>query len=663
MSGTARSRMAELFAGGGLLAARFDGFEERPSQLEMAEAIDALFDRGGRLLVEAGTGTGKTFAYLLPALLHAALPDRRVVISTWTRTLQEQLVGRDLPRLRELLGLPLEAALVQGRENYVCRRRAELALERSDLLFESRAASGELTRVVDWAGHSPVGTRADLGFEPRAEVWAAVRAERGNCLNARSPFFKSCVWQEAKRRTREAGVLVVNHALLLEDLKLKRGGGAVLPPYSLLIVDEAHHLEDVAADHLGGRFSRAALLGFLRAAARAVETGAVGTARERLEQILARCRGAILDLFERVAHWIGERSVAALDGSARLPSQLPLLLDEAHDRLVEASLEAREPGDAAELAARAATAASFSQSIDPILKGEATGLVLYAEKNDERGDVALCAAPVDPGPILAAELFAPLHAAVLTSATLAVSPPPDRFAWLRRGTGAGEAATLVLQSPFDFRRQARLVVDPLPDPSDAAAWTQALIERVPVHVGRSGGRAFVLFTSRKMMEAVADGARDELERLGVRLLVQGRGTPRSLLLQQFRELQPAALFGLSSFWEGVDVPGHELSHVILTRLPFAVPDHPLEKARAERLEQAGIGAFQALSLPKAVLRFKQGFGRLIRRRDDHGDVTVLDARIVQRRYGRVFLDALPDCRKILLRDGEEVELDADGASS
>jgi ATP-dependent DNA helicase DinG len=663
MSGTARSRMAELFGGGGLLAARFGGFEERPSQLEMAEAIDALFDRGGRLLVEAGTGTGKTFAYLLPALLHAALPDRRVVISTWTRTLQEQLVGRDLPRLRELLGVPLEAALVQGRENYVCRRRAELALERSDLLFESKGASGELARVVDWAGHSPVGTRADLGFEPKAEVWAAVRAERGNCLNARSPFFKSCVWQEAKRRAREAGVLVVNHALLLEDLKLKRGGGAVLPPYSMLIVDEAHHLEEVAADHLGGRFSRAALLGFVRAAARAVETGATGSARERLEQLLARCRGAILDLYERVARWLGERSVAALDGAARLPSQLPLLLDEVHDRLVEASLEARDPGDAAELAARAATAAAFSQSIDPILKGEGSGLVLFAERNDESGDVALCAAPVDPGPILAAELFAPLHAAVLTSATLAVSPPPDRFAWLRRGTGAGDAATLVLESPFDFRRQARLVVDPLPDPTDAEAWTKALIERVPVHVARSGGRAFVLFTSRRTMEAVADGARDELARLGVRLLVQGRGTPRSMLLQQFRELQPAALFGLSSFWEGVDVPGHELSHVILTRLPFAVPDHPLEKARAERLRQAGVDAFRALSLPKAVLRFKQGFGRLIRRRDDRGDVTVLDARVVQRRYGRVFLDALPDCRKILLRDGEEVELDAEGGSS
>jgi ATP-dependent DNA helicase DinG len=655
--------MAELFGSGGLLAARFAGFEERPSQLAMAEAVDSLFSRGGRLLIEAGTGTGKTFAYLLPALLHAQLPDRRVVISTWTRTLQEQLVGRDLPRLRELTGVPLEAALVQGRENYVCRRRGELALERSDLLFESPASGGELARVVDWATHSPVGTRSDLGFQPRAEVWAAVRAERGNCLNARSPFFKSCVWQEAKRRTREAGVLVVNHALLLEDLKLKRGGGAVLPPYSMLIVDEAHHLEEVAADHLGARFSRASLLAFVRAAARAVETGSSGTTRDRLERLLARCRGAILDLFERVSTWLAERGVAALDGATRLPAQLPLLLHETRDRLVEAAHDARDPGEAAELTARAATAAVFAESIDPILRGEGPGLVLFAERIDEGGDVALCASPIEPGPILAAELFAPLHAAVLTSATLAVSPPPDRFAWLRRGTGAGAAETLILESPFDFRRQARLVVDPLPEPTDPAAWTQALIERVPVHVARSGGRAFVLFTSRKTMEAVADGARDELERLGIRLLVQGRGTPRSLLLQQFRELQPATLFGLASFWEGVDVPGQELSHVILTRLPFAVPDHPLEKARAERIEQEGGNAFRALSLPKAVLRFKQGFGRLIRRRDDRGDVTVLDARIVQRRYGRVFLEALPDCRRILLQDGEEIPLDEEGEAT
>ncbi len=292
----------------------------------------------------------------------------------------------------------------------------------------------------------------------------------------------------------------------------------------------------------------------------------------------------------------------------------------------------------------------------------ADDLVVFAERDEAGGDVALCAAPVEPGPILARELFAPLHAAVLTSATLAVSPPPDRFEWLERGTGLRGARTRVLDSPFDYRRQARLVVDPLPEPNDPAAWTDALVERVPFHVRRSEGRAFVLFTSRKTMETVADGARAAIEGAGITLLVQGRGVPRSLLLQQFRAQQPAALFGLASFWEGVDVPGRDLAHVILTRLPFAVPDHPLEKARAERLERAGGDAFRELSLPKAVLRFKQGFGRLIRTRDDHGDVTVLDARIVQRRYGRAFLQALPDCRKVLLRDGEEIDLDEEAAS-
>jgi ATP-dependent DNA helicase DinG len=665
-----RSRMAELFGSGGALATRFEGFEERPSQAAMAEAIDDLFVRGGRLLVEAGTGTGKTFAYLLPALLHAELPERRVVISTWTRTLQEQLVGRDLPRLRELLGVPLEAVLVQGRENYVCRRRAELALHRNDLLFEGAGSGAQLAEVVEWSARSRVGTRADLGFEPRAEVWAAVRAERGNCLQGRSPHFHSCVWQDAKRRAREAGVLVVNHALLLEDLKLKRAGGAVLPPYSLLIVDEAHHLEEVAADHLGGRFSRASVLGLLRAAARAVETGARGTTREELEHVLSRCRGAAIELFEAAAGWIGTRTVAALEPGARLPASLPLLLQEAHDRLVAAAKHGPDEGAAAELAARATAAGAAAESIGAILdaslrEGAARttdDLVVFAERSEPGGDVALCTAPVEPGPILARELFAPLHAAVLTSATLAVSPPPDRFAWLRRGCGVGEAQALVLDSPFDYRRQSRLVVDPLPEPTDPDAWTAALIERVPVHVRRSDGRAFVLFTSRKTMEVVAAGARAALEEAGIALLVQGRGVPRSKLLQQFREQQPAALFGLASFWEGVDVPGQDLAHVILTRLPFAVPDHPLEKARAERLERAGGNAFSMLSLPKAVLRFKQGFGRLIRTRDDRGDVTVLDARIVQRRYGRAFLLALPDCRKVVLRDGEEVDLDEETAS-
>lgn len=649
------SRMRDLLGPGGPIAARHGAFEERESQIAMAEAVDRAFHDHARLFVEAGTGTGKTFAYLLPALLHADLPERRVVISTWTRNLQEQLVERDLPMLREILGVPLEAALVQGRENYVCRRRAEQALRRTDLLFEHAGSARELRRLVDWAATSPRGTRSSLDFEPRGESWAAVRAERGNCLGARSPYFGECAWQEAKRRVRDAGVLVVNHALLLADLKLKRSGGAVLPPYAFLIVDEAHHLEEIAAEHLGGRVSRGALLAELKRAQQAL--GAVADDERRTaDHALLHARAAALELFQELARLAGPRALAPLPVGSALPRVAPDALRELGERLVRVSERERDESVAADLVARGQALAEHAGHVAAALLGSSDERVSYVERGDDGGDVTLCTAPIEPGPILAQELFAPLRAVVMTSATLAVAAPPDRFSWLARGSGIQDARKLILASPFDHRRQARLVIDPLPEPTEPEAWLAAMIERLPGHLARSHGRAFVLFTSKKTMEAVADGVRAAVDRLGIALLVQGRGLPRTRMIEEFRSKQPAALFGLASFWEGVDVPGSELSHVILTRLPFPMPDHPLEKARAERATRRGQDPFMTLSLPKAILRFKQGFGRLIRRKDDSGIVTVLDARIIQRRYGRQFLDALPDCPKVVLRDGEEIEL-------
>ncbi|MBM4013482.1 MAG: DEAD/DEAH box helicase [Planctomycetes bacterium] len=649
------SRLRELLGPGGPIAARHPAFEERESQIVMAEAVDRAFHDHARLFVEAGTGTGKTFAYLLPALLHADLPDRRVVISTWTRNLQEQLVHRDLPMLREILGVPLEAALVQGRENYVCRRRAEQALRRTDLLFEHVRSAGELQRLVSFAATSPQGTRSSLDFEPRAEAWAAVRAERGNCLGARSPFFESCAWQEAKRRVREAGVLVVNHALLLADLKLKRVGGAVLPPYAYLIVDEAHHLEEIAAEHLGGRVSRAVLAAEMKRAGQAVGA-VVGDARLAVDEALLHARATTQELFEAFARLAGTRLQAPVPAGLPLPKAAPEALQELSARLLRVAEHERDEAVAADLAARGQVLAEQSLHLAAALAGSSDERVAYVERQEAGGEVSVCTAPIEPGPILARELFAPLRSVVLTSATLAVAPAPDRFSWLARGCGIADARPLILASPFDYRRQAKLVIDPLPEPNQPDAWLGAMIERLPGHLERCHGRAFVLFTSRKTMEQVADGVRAAADRLGIALLVQGRGLPRSRMLEEFRLAQPAALFGLASFWEGVDVPGRELSHVILTRLPFPMPDHPLERARSERAERRGQDPFMTLSLPKAVLRFKQGFGRLIRRKDDSGVVTVLDARIIQRRYGRQFLEALPDCPKVVLRDGEEIDL-------
>jgi ATP-dependent DNA helicase DinG len=346
-----------------------------------------------------------------------------------------------------------------------------------------------------------------------------------------------------------------------------------------------------------------------------------------------------------------------------VPGPAPALAGCLHglaESLGERAGAARDESSSLELHAVAERALALGGDLAEVFASPDPAAVRWIVREAD-GTLAACAAPIDPAPILAQELFTPLESAVLTSATLAApgaDAGDDPFEFARRSTGIGPAARgLMLPSPFDYSRQASIVIDLLPDPSDEDAYREALGERIPEHVRRSSGRAFVLFTSRRTMEEVAPRVRAALEDDGIELLVQGAGAPPSLLLEQFRRQQPAALFGLASFWEGVDVPGPVLSHVIVTRLPFAVPDHPRDQAKAARCRRGGGEPFRDLAVPQAVLRWKQGFGRLIRNREDRGVVTVLDRRIVTRRYGRLFLDALPPCPRFLLRDGEEVAWD------
>lgn len=645
-------RLEEILGGGGLLGKVLEAHEERPAQLQMAQEVSQALREGERLLIEAGPGTGKTFAYLIPALLCANSADNRVVVSTWTRTLQEQIQTKDLPLLERALRTETDVAFLQGRGNYVCLRRAQEAARQG----EGVARHQQLRAIIEWAHRSREGTRSTLGFEPLPEVWAAARAEHGNCLQARSPYFRTCPWQWARRHARDAGVLVVNHALLLSDLKLRRTGASILPSYQHLIIDEAHHLEEQASEHLGIRLHRKQALAVLQRVSRVIE----GTAAEvvlDIELLVRDLRALWGDFFDRLDAWMGRRSSAAWSGEVEPDAVLLPILQRLQDRVEGQAREGRSEADRLEWNVRAAQLASLREEWASFQTHPLPDVLAHVERRDVGRPSVLCQTPIEPGLLLERELFAPLSSVVLTSATLSVPGRSDPFEYLRRGTGLRNARALSLASPFDYPRQAQILLDPLPDPSQEQEYLQALQERIPYHVQRTRGRSFVLFTSRRTMEQVAAGTRPAFEREGILVLVQGDGLPRTELLRSFRLRQPAVLFGLASFWEGVDVVGAELSQVILTRLPFRVPGHPVDEERGKRLRARGGDPFRDLALPEAVLRLKQGFGRLIRSREDRGYVTILDSRIVSRAYGRQFLDALPACPRLRVYGDEEIPIE------
>lgn len=640
------SDAAALLAPDGPVAKALAGFEARPEQQAMAHAVARALDAGKHLVVEAGTGVGKSFAYLVPALAWAAREDKRVAVATSTIALQEQLVGKDLPLLARCLPFPVTYTLVKGRGNYLCRRRLALATEPTGELFPEDEARRQLAEL-DAAAARGVESRQDLPFTPREDVWEAVRAESGNCLHRQCPHFSRCGYQRARAAAAEARLLVVNHHVLLADLALRRSGVSFLPAVDAVIVDEAHDLEDAAGDTLGARVTtRGVGQSLSRLWHEKRGTGLLARMPDPgLRDLVDTARRASRRFFERVRAVAG----APEGGAAVTPLPDPLQTDEGLAAAVRAIGEALEEAAptvgrdlALEAAARAKGLVALSEAVRDAARGSDEGHAAWIEA-DPRGSAALLRAPIDVGEHLRKALYSTFRTVVLTSATLSVGRPPS-FAYLRDRLGLRDADELALGSPFAYARQARLVVRAdLPDPSrDAAAYDDALPAAILDAVRRTDGGAFVLFTSYESMRRAAAAVRADLLGDGLLVLVQGEDLPRTAMLERFRA-ENAVLFGVSSFWQGVDVPGEALRNVVIARLPFEVPTHPLQRARLARLERAGKSAFEALSLPQAALRLKQGFGRLIRRATDRGLVVILDPRIVTKPYGRALLGSLPEC--------------------
>ncbi|WP_295883396.1 ATP-dependent DNA helicase [uncultured Thiohalocapsa sp.] len=622
MTGASAEQIAAVLGPEGRLAQIVPGFSWREQQQAMAERVAAALAAGEHLICEAGTGTGKTYAYLVPALLCA----RKVIISTGTRNLQDQLYHRDIPALRRALGLPVQVALLKGRSNYLCRHRLQRAVEDPAALRPD--VRRDLGAVRDWAAETRTGDIAELPIAEDAAVWPTVTSTTDNCLGQDCPQWQTCHLVEARRRAQAADLVVINHHLLCADMVLREEGfGEVLPGADAVIVDEAHQLPDVAAQFFGSSISSRQLLDLARDLAAAQQTDAADAPQVRqlataLGELVPRLRQG-LGGGDRRAAW---HEVDGMAGVAEALGDLTTLLAD-----LDATLAALDRGSR-ELDQCRMRAAGLQQRLDALLDADDGRRVRWLELRGQ--GFRLHQTPLDVAGMFRSCQARQPAAWVFTSATLAVGAS---FAHFAAQVGAEEAATARWDSPFDYARQALLFTPPdLPEPW-AADYDTGVAEVALRVIGASRGRAFCLFTSHRALRLAAAAFQG---RLAYPLLVQG-SAPRAELIERFRRLGDAVLLGTQSFWEGVDVRGEALSCVIIDRLPFASPGDPLLQGRIDALKRQGGNPFRELQLPQAVIALKQGAGRLIRDARDRGVLVLCDPRLRARGYGRVFLESLP----------------------
>jgi ATP-dependent DNA helicase DinG len=644
---------ARAFAEGGWLQTALD-LEHRPQQEQMAHAVADAMLSDESLLFEAGTGVGKSMAYLLPAIIHATDTGRPCVVSTHTISLQEQIELKDLPQCRRLFAsVPelkkyeaFQSAVLVGKANYLCRHRLVQALQAKTDLFGG-AELDELMRIADWSQRTKTGLVQELQPPPLPEVWDWVNADSSSC-NRRTCSSENCPYQAARARIRRAQVVIVNHSLLFALVNaggLMPGARGVLLPDDFLVIDEAHTMPDVATDHFGMHISSYSVdrmlktlfnprrrTGLLKKLGNDADRQRVLDALDASEQFFGFIADRLLskqavtrvrepDFCEPV---ILEPLRLVVDSLEKIQSKL----DEGHLRDDVLEQKGRVNG--------------CHDRIRAFIAMAEEGHVHWVERGGRKGQItALRTAPIDVAPYLRESVFRRDTSVVCTSATLAVAGEIGPF---QQRAGADGARTRVVASPFDFERNMRVYVAadmPLPGAADAKLALDPLIDWVNFCVHRVSGGTLVLFTSHGDLRRVADVLEEPFRREGRPVFVQGREFSRTEMTAQFRVAENGVLFGTDSFWTGVDIPGPSLSQVIITRLPFEVPTHPVAEARAEWIRANGGNPFAELNLPEALTKFRQGVGRLIRRHDDRGLITILDARLLHKAYGRQFLACLP----------------------
>ena len=631
-------------------------YEPRQQQVDMAYAVADAFDNNENLCIEAPTGVGKTFAYLVPAFFHACQTEKPVVITTHTISLQDQILNRDIPLLAKFLNVKIDAVVAKGRSNYLCLRKLNEIADMDQSLLPDDNITGDLGRLVSWAEKTKTGDHTDMNRPIAPQLWNAVCCERGNCLNGQCPFFASCFLMAARRRIGKARIIIANHAFffaaLATDARLATRPDAesherekLLPDFSALVIDEGHTLEDAAANHLGIRADSLTIrriLGRLYSDER--KTGLLAAERfsEARELVVDARRRATL-FFSSLLNWMEPQNKNPLryfvpnhienylaTPFAKLEKSLAAFADNEEDAAVKVELECLK--DAVE---------EQHVALDIFFTMARQDFVYWMEIfGRDKNDISFNCIPVDVSPLLAEQVFRK-PPVIVTSATLAVNG--DIHYFMNR-IGATNAKSMILDTPFDFKKQVQTyIAKNMPDPRDVDAFLDKAEGHLRHFLTLTNGRTFVLFTSYSMMNNLAKRMEAFFEENNLTLLLQGDGLPTLKMIEKFKSTERSVIFGTSSFWTGVDVPGDALSSVIIMRLPFANPDHPLELARTERTAALGKNAFFDYTVPEAVLKFRQGFGRLIRTKDDTGIVVILDSRIIQKRYGQTFLHSIPEC--------------------
>ncbi len=713
------AEILELISSKGAIARKLKGYESRPEQQRMTVAVAAAFNEPKLALIEAGTGTGKSLAYLLPSIFWSVRNKQRVVVSTNTINLQEQLINKDLPFLKSVLQTEFKAVLIKGRSNYVCLSKIDSLEKEGDYLIETEERA-ELKALIEWVHKTSDGSRSDLSILPRPSAWEKVACESDNCGRIKCSFYSQCFYYRARREAASADLLVVNHHLLFSDLAVRDSKGrfsdsAVLPGYSRIILDEAHNVEDVATEHFGSQISKFGLIRLL---------GRIYSIRERekvrekglLPYMLAKLRflerqvdiklytrivehvqskllpqrenlafvvNMVFDdlgvYFERLAQeQVGELKVRFTPVIREQPQWqdlvLPLIqqlvreLREFHQHLLdlEKRLQALPETVAETLLPQTVELTALTDRIEvaasvvgDIFDSEDESKVRWIEIRTGRSGkhVTLKQSPISIAEMLRERIFEPYKTVVMTSATLTTE---NRFGYFKSRLGLDKVSPLrlmelVLPSSFNFKEQVILGIPNDIPPPDRPDFAHDLGRLIFKSVSISEGRALVLFTSYSLLHRMYEQLKDALQNLGIRALKQG-DAPRHRLTEIFRSDTTSVLFATDSFWEGVDVAGEALENVILTKLPFSVPKEPVVEARVEAIEREGRNPFIEYTVPQAVIKFKQGFGRLIRTKTDHGAIMIFDRRILEKEYGKTFLRSLPECP--LVRGSEEMVFEA-----
>jgi len=673
-----KEEILKYFKKNGRLSEELSRFSQREEQLIAAEKIIDSFNNNQIYFIEAGTGTGKSFAYLIPALFYNNLNSSRIVVSTNTINLQEQLISKDLITLKRVLPFDFNAVLVKGRNNYLCLRKFKNFEDNFN--EESELDEGIFSELIDWKNSTRTGERSEINFQLQRDIWNKIAAESDLCLNSRCPYFKQCHFMNARKEIYKADIMIVNHHLLLSDARVKKETGSadrgILPNFSHLIIDEAHNIGDIATDHLGHPIYKPLLDKWLKRLSgekhsliseiRGDISFFVGSDQENMRKILdakiiptaQKIRDLIPQYFNQLKALLEQEKGKRITLNEKLKSRklwqefsltaenlsgyiknTAVFLKMIYEHLY---LDSEDNTDENEMKITSSInrASALVESIDFNLEADDDDYVFWLEKSYYRGheQIVQKSAPIDAGKFLPDLLWNKLNNIIFTSATMTAA---DSFDYFYQTSGVKNAEELKVESPFNYAEQAELLIpDKFPEPS-SDRFLEELVKSLRKILLSAGGAVMVLFTSYRMLNYCFNNLKEELADAGIRILSQSQ-LSRNYIMQEFRSSHSSIIFGTSSFWEGVDLPGDILKYLIMVKLPFPVPGEPLYKAKEKLLREKGLNPFYNLALPEAVIRFRQGFGRLIRSKKDQGSIILFDRRILSRSYGNTFIKSLPN---------------------